>query len=79
MQDIKDALIDLKDWFFNLEVPIFDKICAITVGIFLMGLLGTALFLLVKMLFTNPKLFFMIGFGTFLAISMSYLICKYLD
>lgn len=79
MHFLKEQAIDLKNWFFDLNVPVFDKICAMSVGIFLIGMVVFAILSIGKLFIMKPALFFTLVIGIFLAIAISYLIVKYLD
>lgn len=52
---MKDTLINLRDWFWNQEVPIIDKICAVVVLFVVVGMVCGLIFAFIVGPFVQTK------------------------
>ena len=75
---MKEALINLRDWFWNQEVPIIDKICAVVVLFVVVGMICGLLFAFIVGLFVQTKAVLTFLLVISIVLSFVHILVKYI-
>ncbi|QDP60402.1 MAG: hypothetical protein GOVbin1096_30 [Prokaryotic dsDNA virus sp.] len=76
---MKDTLINLRDWFWNQEVPIIDKICAVVVLFVVVAMVCGLIFAFIVGLFVQTKAVLTSLLFVSIVLSFVHILVKYID